>query len=113
MGATHSSDPDMSRFLAAHNAVINTYARAISPSGVPTVSDKDHARDIFTTATGPEAYDAVLDQIAKEMEAARRSPGQVREEFRKGHVGGALPTEAKPEGGWIEVSPGVRIREKK
>ena len=56
---------------------------------------------------------AVLDQIAKEMEAARRSPGQVREEFRKGHVGGALPTEAKPEGGWIEVSPGVRIREKK
>lgn len=98
-GLTQSGDPDIATFLAAHNAVINTYARAISPSGVPTVADKEHAREIFSTATGPEAYNAVLNQIAKEMEAARKSPGQVREEFRRGHVGGALPTEA-PNDGW-------------
>jgi hypothetical protein len=103
-GATHSSDPAMANFLAAHNAVINTYARAISPSGVPTVTDKEHAREIFTTATGPAAYKAVLDQIAREMEAARRSPGQVREEFRRGHTGATAPppptVSTKANDGW-------------
>ena len=89
-GKVQSGDPDIARFLAAHNAVINTYARAISPSGVPTVADKEHAREIFSTATSPEAYKAVLDQIRIELEAARRSPGQVREEFRTGTTGGAI-----------------------
>ena len=95
-GETQSSDPDMARFLAAHTAVVNTYARAISPSGTPTVADKEHAREIFSTATGPEAYKAVLTQIAKEMEAARRSPGQVREEFRSGTTGGGQPSAPQP-----------------
>ncbi len=101
-GATHSSDPQMARFLAAHNAVINTYSRAISPTGVPTVADKEHAREIFGTATGPLAYDAVLDQIRKEMEAARKSPGQVRQEFRNsgGNAPEPLPEEPPAATGW-------------
>jgi len=64
------------------------------------VADKEHAREIFSTATGPEAYKAVLDQIAKELEAARKSPGQVREEFRSGTTGGG--TLAPPKPGTVE-----------
>jgi hypothetical protein len=91
------NDPKLAQAVAATNSLINAYARAVSPTGTPTVSDKDHAREVLSTAQSKEAYDAVLDQLANEMEAARASPGQVRKEFREGVTTGQGVTPKAPE----------------
>ena len=75
-------DENVVRFNQANNALVNTYARAISPSGTPTVSDKEHAREILETAYSKGQYAAAVDQMQQEIAAARRSPGSVRGEFR-------------------------------
>lgn len=69
-----TSDPALAKFGAANLAIINTYARAINPNGVPTVSDKQHAEHMLSTATGPDAYNATLDQMQAEIDLAHKSP---------------------------------------
>lgn len=83
----NTGDPDIRAFGAANNSFINAYARAVSPSGTPTVSDKDHAREMLETADSQEQYKAVIGQLKKEMAAAQKSPGVVREELRKAVTG--------------------------
>lgn len=70
------------QFGIATNSLINIYARAISPTGVPTVSDKDHARELLATAWTKGQYKAGVDQLMKELNAASQAPGIVRKEFR-------------------------------
>jgi hypothetical protein len=79
---SNSSDPNLKRFGAANLTIINTYARAINPNGVGTVADKEHASEMLRTADGPEAYNAVLDQLTKEIEMAHKSPAKAREGFK-------------------------------
>lgn len=81
----------IAEFVAANTSFINVYARAIAPSGVPTVSDKEHARDMINTAQTKEQYRAVIGQLQKEMAAAREAPGEVRQEFREGYGGTRNP----------------------
>lgn len=81
-GEKGTGDKDVVQFGAYNNSLINAYARAISPSGTPTVSDKDHAREMLDTAYSKGQYSAVVDAMKKEMAAAMKSPGMVREEFR-------------------------------
>lgn len=76
-----SSDPNLARFVAANQSLINVYARAMSPTGVPTVTDKEHARDMLSTAQNDTSYNAVLDQMQAEMDAARKAPGDVKVEL--------------------------------
>jgi len=90
-----SSDPALARFVAANTSLVNVYARAMSPTGVPTVSDKDHAREMLNTAQSPEAYNAILDQMQAEMEAAQKAPGDVRVELSGKGGGGSTPTGGK------------------
>lgn len=73
---------NVTRLGIATNSLINIYARAINPQGVATVSDKDHARELLAAAWSNGQYAAGIDQLMKELEAARRSPGIVREGFR-------------------------------
>jgi len=80
------NDPDLAEFAAYNNGIINTYARAISPTGVPTVSDKMHARKIITEAKDQKAYNAAINALEKEIAAAKRSPTEVRESMRKDFV---------------------------
>lgn len=81
--ARGSGDTKIARFVAANNTLINVYARAVSPVGAPTVSDKDHARELLETAMTPDQYEAVVDQLGKEMDAAQKAPAEVRREFRE------------------------------
>ena len=82
-----TNDPEMRQFAAANNALVNVYSRAISPSGVPTVADKEHAREMIATAMDDKSYQAVLDQMQKEITAARRAPQQVRRAFNDAVTG--------------------------
>jgi hypothetical protein len=90
-------DPKLARFVASNNSLVNAYARAVSPTGTPAQAEKDHAREMLETAQSSQAYEAVLDQMNLEMEAARKSPGQVRQEFREGAAGDtSAPSDDKP-----------------
>jgi len=89
-----TSSPEQASAYAADNSFINAYARAVNPSGVPTESDKKHARDMLNTAQSTEAHDAVLDQLQKEMAAAIKSPEHVRQELSAGR--GGTPSAGSP-----------------
>lgn len=107
-----TGDPAIVEFGAYNNSLINAYARAISPSGTPTVSDKDHAREMLATAYSKGQYAAVVGAMKKEMAAAQKSPGMVREEFRgygKRQIGPADQqpgTAPNPFGGGAAPLPG-------
>jgi hypothetical protein len=77
-----TNNPALSQFAAFNNGLVNTYARAISPTGIPTVEDKRKAHKLLSEAKDQEAYNATIDALAKEIEAAKKAPHQVRESLR-------------------------------
>ena len=95
---TNTGSTEIREFGAALNSFINAYARAISPVGTPTVSDKDHARAMLSTADSHEQVVAIMGQLKKEMDAAGRAPGivkkEIREGFTKDNAGAAKPAGA-------------------
>lgn len=98
---TNTGGTEIRQFGAAINSFINAYARAISPTGQVTVSDKNHARELLSAADSPAQVRAVMATLKQEMEAAGRAPGRVKEDLRTGFrdgTGGAAPG-AAPAGG--------------
>lgn len=84
-----TSDPNLAKFGAANLAIVNTYARAINPTGVPHAADKEHAMALLSTATGPQAYNALLDQLNKEINIAHSAAPKAKkelEDIRKGRT---------------------------
>lgn len=81
-GEKGTGDENVVKFGAANNSFINAYARAVSPTGVPTVSDKDHAREILETAYSQGQYKAAIAQLQKEMKAEQASPAAVKQDLR-------------------------------
>jgi hypothetical protein len=86
-----TGDPNVVQFSVAVNSLVNTYSRAISPSGTPTVSDKEHAREILDKAYSKGQFAAAVDLMRQEIEQARKSPAQVREHMRPSAQNGAAP----------------------
>lgn len=93
---TQTGQPEVKAFGAAINSLVNVYARAISPSGVPTVSDKEHAREMLAQADSPEQVAAVMDVMRQEMKAARSAPVDVRAATRRAVTDPAAPAPAAP-----------------
>lgn len=96
-----TNDPAIRKFVAANNTLVNVYSRAISPNGVGTVHDKEHARQLLDTAFDNESYNAVLDTMEQEIKAAREAPAEVRAGLRDAVTGGkaqaTLPANATPQ----------------
>lgn len=90
---TGTSSPELARFVAATNSLVNSYVRAVSPSGVPTDSMREHAYSMLNSAQSPKAYEAVTSIMQDEMKAAMAAPAQVRKELRREEP---AATEAKP-----------------
>jgi hypothetical protein len=80
---TNTGDVEVRQFGAALNSFIQAYARAVSPVGVPTVSDKDHAREMLSAADSHAQVVGIIAQLKKEMEAAGEAPGVVRKQLRE------------------------------
>lgn len=87
----NTGDTNVRAFGAALNSFINAYARAVSPIGSPTVSDKNHAREMLSAADSHEQVLAIIAQLKREMVAAGRAPEVVREKQREA-VATGLPT---------------------
>jgi hypothetical protein len=79
---------------AALNALVNTYARAINPKGVSTVSSQNHAREVINSAYSKGQINAIADVMQQEMDAALKSTGQARSQIRNPTTSnaGASPT---------------------
>jgi hypothetical protein len=99
-----SNNVALRKLVTANNAVINTYARAISPTGAPHVADQEHARAMLSTAYDDASYNGVLDQMQQEIHAARSSPGEVRRSLR-GAVGGGAIAPAAPAAAATPAAP--------
>lgn len=84
-----TGDPNIVKFGGGVNTLVNLYARAISPTGVPTVSDKDHAREILSKAWSQGQFDAAVGMMSQEIQAALNSPEKVRDDMRRRFLGGA------------------------
>lgn len=78
---TQLSDPALAKLKAATNSLVNAYAAAVG-GGVPTVHDKEAADKMLSTAQSAEAYNAVVDQLIIETEAALQAPKQVMQGMR-------------------------------
>jgi hypothetical protein len=71
----------MRKLAAANNAIVNLYSRAINPTGVGTVSDKEHARQILMTAYDQPSYEATVKQMLLEINAERQALPKARQTF--------------------------------
>ncbi len=76
MSETQMSDPNLAAFKASLTAVRNEYANAINPKGKATDSDKKTADDNLSVAQSPEALDAVLTMMQKEVERSKSKIGE-------------------------------------
>jgi hypothetical protein len=100
-----SGDKNVVAFAGGVNTLVNLYARAISPSGTPTVSDKDHAREILDKAWSQGQFDAAVGMMRQEIRAALNSPGKVRDDMRARFLGGQ-PGAEQPSAS-ASAAPGV------
>jgi hypothetical protein len=108
---TNTGDPAIREFNAANNTLVNTYARAVSPTGAATVADKQHAYDLLNTANTKEQYAAVVDLLQREIRAAHKAPQQARDTLEAerqaakrggqggGNPPGTVPNPMQPDGG--------------
>ena len=96
---TNSGDVKVRQFGASINSFINAYARAVSPIGTPTVSDKNHARDMLSAADSHEQVVGIIAQLKKEMVAAGNAPRAVRGEQSEAvrGLGGGAPKAPTPQ----------------
>jgi hypothetical protein len=74
---------DVIRLSVATNSLLNAYARAVTPTGTPTEGAQERARQLLDAAWSKGQFRTAIDQLMKEMEAASKAPGMVREEFRE------------------------------
>lgn len=106
-----TGEPDVRAFGAAINTFVNTYARAISPKGVATVSDKEHARDMLSKADSPQQFNAIMGVLKQEMSMAQKVPQMARDKSRSEQLGTPNPhAEAPPPPKVGEVRKGYRFK---
>lgn len=86
-----TGDESVVKFAVAINALASVYARAINPVGEVTDTGKRIALDLFEQKYSQGQFQAVLDQVKLELEAARRAPGAVQQQLRQGIVNGPAP----------------------
>lgn len=77
-----TGDENIVRLAVATNSLVNAYARAITPSGIPTEGNQTRARELLDKAWSDGQYAAAVDQLGKEMAAAKQSPLQQQNEQR-------------------------------
>lgn len=79
-----TGDKDVVRLMVYSQSFMNAYAAAVTPTGQPTEGAQARARHNLDIAWSQGQYGAAIEAMLVEMDAASKSPGTVREEFRKG-----------------------------
>lgn len=72
---------DVVKFGIALNSLVNTYAKFLNPTGVPTDADKSAARDKLNEAYTKGQFKAAIDMMKTEIEAGKKAISQTKEEL--------------------------------
>jgi hypothetical protein len=96
---------------ASINALVNSYARAISPTGQPTVSDKNHAREVINSAYSTGQISAILDVMQQEMSIAREAAGTASTELKASREKARGRGEEKPATGALSAAEQTELDE--
>jgi hypothetical protein len=91
-----TGDENVVRLAVATNSLLNAYARAVTPTGVPTEGAQHRARELLDAAWSKGQFRAAIEQLQLKVDAASKSPGMVREEFRGGGMGQGAPPTTSP-----------------
>jgi hypothetical protein len=75
-----TGDENVVDFSVKNNTLINEYAAAQNPRGVPRVADKDHAREILETAYNKGQYEAGVKAIKQEVANIKHSANVTKSE---------------------------------
>lgn len=95
-GETNVGDPKLKKFLIATDTAAKDYARTINPSGQTREGDIAYARKLISTADGPEAYEAALQQLKVEAGVTKRAIQRQKDEVKGG---GKAKSESQGSGG--------------
>ena len=102
------SDPELLQFAQAAKSFANIYTRATVP-GASSVFDREEAVKHLPIFTSDESFQKVLDIMDKEMQAAKASPHQVRQDLSNSVTGSdrtTLPnTQPTPAAGAHPAAP--------
>jgi hypothetical protein len=104
-GAT--SDPELLQFAQAAKSFSNIYTRATVP-GASSVTDREEALKHLPIFTSDESFQKVLDIMEKEMQAAKASPHQVRQDLSSSVTGSdrtTLPSVSTPPAAGSAAAP--------
>lgn len=84
---SNTNNPDLRQFAMANTALVNAYGQAMARGGSATVSDKDHAREMLSTAFDQPSYAAAVGQMQQEIKAAQAAPKAVRKDLSNSVTG--------------------------
>jgi hypothetical protein len=109
---TSFSNPELKKLRVAVDALVNARARAISPTGVPHVADQEVGRRLLSSADGPEAFKAAVEQMEAEVRAARQASADTRAEARHpdGPQEAKAPVSVKTPADAQKLKPGTHYR---
>jgi hypothetical protein len=91
-----TNNPDFNKFATANIGLATAYAAAMARGNKPTVTDMEHSRELLLAAKSQDAYEAIVNQMLLEIQAARAAPQNVRNNLRneisgKGGAHGGMP----------------------
>jgi hypothetical protein len=92
---SNTNDPNLRQFAMANTALANAYGQVMSRGGVASVSDKEHAKELLSTAFDQRSYEAAVQQLQAEIRAAQKAPREVRKDL-SGEVSGRGNAHAAP-----------------
>jgi len=79
---TQTNDPALKKFATANNGLVTAYAGAMARGQKPTQASFDHAQHLLSEAQDQASYEAAVNQLYAEMDAASRAPQNVRAHLR-------------------------------
>jgi hypothetical protein len=88
-----TSDPKYNDFVLANFSLINAYARAMNPQGVPRITERleAHATGILSTATDERAYEVQVRRLWKEVQASKTATAKTAEGRSPGDINAPVP----------------------
>lgn len=95
-----TSDPAYNEFALANFSLINAYARAMNPQGMPRVQERveAHALGVLSMATSQQAYEVQAKRLWMEVQASKKATAETRKGVTEGDINAPVPWEPAPGG---------------
>jgi hypothetical protein len=99
-----TGDENIVQFGQAAYSLMNTYAKFINPTGIPTDRDKERSTAILSDAWSKGQFKSAVEFMQREIESGRSAVQGVRQELREGAAESSRDNQPPPP--LTPVSPG-------